>query len=68
VYETVEERGLRVRWRLGDGSMLTLLANLGPWPLDGVERPSGRLLYASDGVADDVRELPGWSVVWYLAG
>ena len=68
VYETVHERGLRVRWRLGDGSMLTLLANLGPGPLDGVERPSGGLLYASDGVADDVRELPGWSVLWYLAG
>ena len=67
-YQTVGERGLHVRWKLGDGSFLALLANLGPEPLDGVERPSGRLLYASDGVTDDGRELPGWSVLWYLAG
>jgi maltooligosyltrehalose trehalohydrolase len=67
-YETLDERVLRVRWKLGDGSMLTLLTNLGPEPLDGVERPSGRLLYASDGVTDDGGGLPGWSVLWYLAG
>jgi len=67
-YQTVGERSLRVRWKLGDGSFLALLANLGPGPLAGVVRPSGRLLYASDGVTDDGRELPGWSVLWYLMG
>jgi len=65
-YETVGERGLRVWWKLGDGSCLTLLANLGPESLDGVELPSGRLLYAGEGVTEDVPELPGWSVLWYL--
>jgi maltooligosyltrehalose trehalohydrolase len=67
-YQTVGERGLHVQWKLGDDSLLVLLSNLGPEPLDGVERPSGRLLYASDGVTDDEGELPGWSVLWYLAG
>jgi maltooligosyltrehalose trehalohydrolase len=67
-YQTVGERGLKLRWVLGDGSVLTLLANLGPEPLHDVERPSGRWLYASEGVTDDGRDLPGWSVLWYLAG
>ncbi len=67
-YEAVGERGLRVWWRLGDDSCLTLLANLGPEPLDGVERPPGKILYAGDGVAKDGPELPGWSVLWYLTG
>jgi maltooligosyltrehalose trehalohydrolase len=67
-YQTVGDRGLHVRWKLGDGSLLTLLANLGPEPMDDVERPPGRRLYASEGVPDDGRELPGWSVLWYLAG
>ena len=67
-YEMLGERGLRVRWALGDGSRLTLLANLRPEPLASVERPSGRRLYASEGVTDEGGELPGWSVCWYLAG
>ncbi|HEX5849426.1 MAG TPA: malto-oligosyltrehalose trehalohydrolase [Rubrobacter sp.] len=67
-YEAVGERGLRVWWRLGDDSCLTLLANLGPEPLDGVERPPGKILYAGDGVAKDGPELPGWSALWYLTG
>jgi 1,4-alpha-glucan branching enzyme len=67
-YETVDERGPRVRWELGDGSILTLLANLDPGPLDGAERPPGRLLYSSEDVTEDGRELPGWSVLWYLTG
>ena len=67
-YQTVGERGLRVRWELSDNTFLELLANLGPEPLAGIERPSGRLLYASYGVTEDGRELPGWSVLWYLAG
>ena len=66
--QNAHDRGLRVQWKLGDGTFLALLANLGPELLDGVERPSGRLLYASDGVTDERRELPGWSVLWYPAG
>lgn len=63
-YRLVGERGLSVRWTLGDGSLLALLANLGPEPLGGFERPRGELLYASEGGAG--QELPGWSVAWYM--
>jgi maltooligosyltrehalose trehalohydrolase len=66
-YRTVGDRGLEVRWTLNDGSPLTLLANLGPVPLGVTEWPPGRRLYASEGVPDHGTELPGWSVMWYLA-
>ena len=60
------ERGLDVDWTLGDGSTLTLLANLAPEPGDGFEKPpSSRLVYATGGEPDD-GSLPPWSVAWYL--
>ena len=62
----VGERGLRVQWPLGDGSLLTLLANLGAEPLGGFEEPPGDLLYATEGAAKTEREMPAWSVAWYL--
>jgi 1,4-alpha-glucan branching enzyme len=65
-YRLVGERGLSVRWTLGDGSLLALLANLGPEPLGGFERPPGELLYASEGATEDGSELPAWSVAWYM--
>ena len=63
-YQPVGERGLVVGWTLGDGSGLTLLANLGPDPLGGFGKTAGELLYATGGVAEDT--LSGWSVAWYL--
>ena len=66
VCRPVGERGLRVQWPLGDGSLLTLLANLGLEPLGGFEEPPGDLLYATEGVAGVEREMPAWSVAWYL--
>ena len=65
-YRLVGERGLRVQWPMGDGSLLTLLANLGPEPLPGFQAAPGRLLYATPGATDDERILPSWSVAWYL--
>nr|MBA2442734.1 malto-oligosyltrehalose trehalohydrolase [Rubrobacter sp.] len=63
----VGKRGLRVQWTLGDGSLLTLLANLGPEPAPGFGGVEGRLLYATDREAPEAeRELPAWSVAWYL--
>ena len=67
-YRIVGERGLSVRWTLDDGSTLALLANLGPEPLGDPEWPQGERVYASEGVTGHKRELPGWSVLWHLAG
>jgi 1,4-alpha-glucan branching enzyme len=69
-YEAHAEQALRVRWQLGDGSRLTLIANLSP-------RPTGRVDWALDGdilhaqpadwsVADPVRSLPPWAVGFAL--
>ena len=65
-FRLVGERGLAVDWTLGDGSALTLLANLGPGSGSGFGTPPGRILYATSGEAD-VETLPPWSVAWYLA-
>ena len=65
-YRLVGERGLRAQWSLGDGSLLTLMANLGDEPLAGFEQATGRLIYATEGATEDERELPAWSVAWYL--
>ena len=64
-YRLVGERGLEARWTLGDGSILTLFANLGDEPLGGFEKAAGDPLYATD-TAVDGSELSAWSVAWYL--
>jgi maltooligosyltrehalose trehalohydrolase len=68
LYRLVGERGMRVQWTLGDGTVLTLLANLGPEAQPGgFEKPPGRVLYATGeeaGAAESA--LPPWSVVWCL--
>jgi maltooligosyltrehalose trehalohydrolase len=70
-YATLGDRGLLARWRLGDGSRLTLLANLGEAELGAAQLdvPAVPRLHAeptrlkTDEFAD---RLPGWSVVWWL--
>jgi maltooligosyltrehalose trehalohydrolase len=67
--ETLGSHGLALRWRLGDGSTLTLLANLGPHAVRAVP-PGGRLLWASSPSA--LRRLaggmlPGFAVAASLA-
>nr|WP_207956107.1 malto-oligosyltrehalose trehalohydrolase [Rubrobacter marinus] len=65
-FRLVGERGLEASWTLGDGSALTLLANLGPERGTGFEKPAGGLLYATDDALQG-DALPPWSVAWYLA-
>jgi malto-oligosyltrehalose trehalohydrolase len=70
-FETCGERGLRARWRLGDGASLHLLAQLGSAPLEKLAGgPSpGRRLFASHADIDGWLEktsLPPWSVLWQL--
>ncbi|HET6467274.1 MAG TPA: malto-oligosyltrehalose trehalohydrolase [Geminicoccaceae bacterium] len=61
---------VRAGWRLGDGSRLLVLANLGDGAATGLERPDAELLVAVPGEADAALArggLPPWSVVWFLA-
>lgn len=60
-----------VSWRLADGAVLSVIANLGPEPRGGFARPGGDLLFETDegleaGAADGT--LPGWSTLWFLTG
>lgn len=71
VWQRFADSGLAVSWTLGDGSRLSLLANLGPHPAEGVPAPQGRLLYATGPEASQRAaqgRLPPWSAVWHLAG
>lgn len=60
---------LSAHWRMGDGSRLTLLANLGNAPAQAAP-PPGDMLYLSDHLAEAdlaAGTLPPWSVAWTLA-
>ena len=63
-YRQTGERCILVAWRMGDGSRLTLHANLGPEPAAALPSPPGAGLFATH----DLRGgLPGWSVAWFLS-
>lgn len=63
--EPLGRHGVRAVWRLGDGSRLTLLANLGPAALPLDAKPEGRPLHVHGALED--AGLPPWSVAWFLA-
>lgn len=68
-YQIVASTGLVVHWRLGNGSILNLVANLAAQTLTDIQRPSGELFYASDTSVDTSlfsNMLPPWSVAWFL--
>lgn len=62
-FEVLPAGGLTVAWRLGDGSMLRLLANLTDNPIQATSLPGARL-YATEPITDGV--LPAWQVIWTL--
>jgi maltooligosyltrehalose trehalohydrolase len=65
-YRLLGERGIAVSHRLGDGSRLSLVANLSDGPLwDGAPEPAGRELYATHPDVAGV-ELPAWYAGWRL--
>jgi 1,4-alpha-glucan branching enzyme/maltooligosyltrehalose trehalohydrolase len=66
-FEVSAADGLRVEWRLGDGSMLRLLANLSSDPI-GATAPSGTQVFATQAANAGPGRLAPWSVVWTLDG
>ncbi|MCX4187690.1 malto-oligosyltrehalose trehalohydrolase [Methylophaga sp. OBS4] len=68
-YSRLSERALSVRWILGDGSELLLIANLGPQILTGLELSLHHVLYTthtSELAGPDLHALPPWSVAWCM--
>jgi maltooligosyltrehalose trehalohydrolase len=63
------DSGFSATWILGDGSVLTVLVNLGDEAINGVRRPGEPLLFETPGgVVETLSEgvLAPWSVVWML--
>jgi maltooligosyltrehalose trehalohydrolase len=64
------DRALRVRWTLGDGSVLALIANLADRISEVGVAVEGEVLFASHpDLLAELREghVPPWSVLWLLA-
>jgi 1,4-alpha-glucan branching enzyme/maltooligosyltrehalose trehalohydrolase len=63
--------GMLVEWKLGDGSLLSLVANMGAAEAAPPPRlPQGRLIFTngeSAGLAQGKRLAP-WAVAWFLGG
>jgi maltooligosyltrehalose trehalohydrolase len=68
--ETLGDTVLRVRWHLGDGSRLELIANLAPQEAEVRAEAAGEVVFETH---PDLRaqlgagRLPPWSVIWLLA-
>jgi len=68
-FEVLSPNGLRVEWRLGDGSTLHLVANLGATPLSAA-KPAGATVFALAAGAEGAGmiALGPWAVLWTLEG
>lgn len=70
-FELLEGRGIRAVWPVRDGGELTLLANFGTVPLEGIACPRGRPLESSapdGGAAVAAGRLPERYAAWYVPG
>lgn len=69
-FEVAGESSIEARWTMNDGSMLSLLANLGGNPIQVDKIPGGRTLFQTheglDRPGKPGRELPPWSVLWSI--
>jgi maltooligosyltrehalose trehalohydrolase len=64
-FEVLGPGAVAVTWRMGDGAILRLVANLHNEPLDKVPHPIGRVLYA-EGFTSPTRLEP-WAVIWTIS-
>jgi maltooligosyltrehalose trehalohydrolase len=68
-YEVRGDHGLSAYWEFSGGSELSLIANLGPGTLKGLNPPGSQVLYASEEVsASGMKQgdMPPWSIAWFL--
>jgi maltooligosyltrehalose trehalohydrolase len=71
-YDVLGDNAVRVVWAMGDGTTLTLHANLGAASVEIDERPRGRRLWSEGAVTESVRSgkdhasLMPWTVVWTI--
>lgn len=70
-FELAGGSGLVVRWRLGDGARLTLLANLGdgPVPFEGAPHVAGAAFYLSQPDLPEILAdgyMPPWCAAWFI--
>ncbi len=63
-YELLEDAAVRVVWMLGDGTTLTLCANLKASPLADFELPLGHRIW-TEGVTL-TQGLGAWNVIWIM--
>ena len=61
----VEGKSIDVRWALGDGTSLRLLANVGADDIQDTAAPEGRIIWSEGGLTDG--KLSPWSVIWSIA-
>ncbi|MHB8549993.1 MAG: malto-oligosyltrehalose trehalohydrolase [Acidiferrobacterales bacterium] len=60
------EAALGVRWKLDNGHVLALLANLGSGPVPAGDWTGGRVILSIGGMEAGAHSLPPWSVLWLV--
>lgn len=63
-FELLTDKAVRVCWLMGDGSELSLIANLSDEPIEGVDVRGSDHLWLEGSASGDT--LGGWSAVFYL--
>ncbi len=63
-YQVLRGGAVIVHWKMGDGSRLTLAANLSAEPLAGIPTAKGRKIFGVGAVEDS--RLGAWSIAWRL--
>lgn len=69
--EWIEGSSLSVAWRLGDGALLTVVANLAPTPAQvpsEASLPDTDALYSTAPISAGrrINRLEPWMVIWFL--
>ncbi len=66
---TLEGSGIKVTWKFGRSTTLTLLANLGSSAIPAPSRPRGELIFTNTETVTagwNQETLPPWSVAWFI--